>query len=74
MCWAPGRLTTNTANTRCSGGADVCLRPLMLINVPRRGRDLDRYRRLRTDIDALEVQVVALPDLTTARGDCRLCG
>ncbi|MFN8068109.1 MAG: IS110 family transposase [Mycolicibacterium insubricum] len=61
MCRAPGRLTTSTAQywlqrwRRClPPPADADQRAHRL------GRDLDRFRRLRTDIDALDVEVVEL--------------
>ena len=60
-CRAQGRLTTSTAQYwlhRWRGclppPADADQRALRL------GRDLDRYRRLRADIDALDVEVGAL--------------
>lgn len=60
MCRAPGRLTTATAQywlQRWRG----CLPPPADADqrAHRLARDLDRYRRLRMDIDALDVEVVA---------------
>lgn len=58
---APGRLTTNTAHywlQRWRG----CLPPPADAEqrAHRLTRDLDRYRRLRDDIDAIDLEVVAL--------------
>lgn len=61
VCRAPGRLATNTAQywlarwRRClPPPADADHRALRL------GRDLDRYYRLRADVDALDLEVEAL--------------
>jgi transposase len=61
ICRAPGRLTTGTAQYwlhRWRG----CLPPPADADqrAYRLGRDVDRYCRLRADIDALDVEVVAL--------------
>lgn len=61
MCRAPGRLTTSTAQywvrrwQQClSPPADADQRAHRL------GRDLDRYRRLRIDIDTTDLEIVGL--------------
>ncbi|MDT5102334.1 MAG: hypothetical protein QOC76_6071 [Mycobacterium sp.] len=61
LCRAPGRLTTSTAQywlQRWRG----CLPPPADADqrAHRLARDLDRYRRLRDDIDAIDLEVVAL--------------
>jgi len=61
ICRAPGRLTTRTAQywvTRWRG----CLPPPADADsrARRLARDLDRYRRLRADINDLEAEVVGL--------------
>jgi transposase len=61
MCRAPGWLTTNTAQywlQRWRG----CLPPPADADqrAHRLTRDLDRYRRLRGDIDAIDLEVVSL--------------
>jgi transposase len=61
MCRAPGRLTTHTARYWMQRWSQ-CLPPPADADrrAHRLGRDLDRYRRLRTDIDAFDGEVVAL--------------
>ncbi|PJE04654.1 MAG: hypothetical protein CK429_31410 [Mycobacterium sp.] len=61
LCRAPGRLTTNTAHYWQARWRQ-CLPPPADADrrAQRLGRDLDRYRRLRTDIAAVEVEIVAL--------------
>lgn len=61
MCRAPGRLTTRTAQYWVQRWRQ-CLPPPADADhrAHRLGRDLERYRRLRTDINALDVEVVAL--------------
>lgn len=61
LCRAPGRLSTSTAQywvarwRQClPPPADADQRARRLV------RDLDRYRRLRTDIDAVDLEIVAL--------------
>src|SRR5215210_5887516 len=61
LCRAPGRLTTNTAQYWVARWRQ-CLPPPADADqrAQRLGRDLDRYCRLRTDIAAVEVEIVAL--------------
>jgi transposase len=61
MCRAPGRLTTRTAQYWVQRWRQ-CLPPPADADhrAHRLGRDLERYRRLRTDINALDVEVVPL--------------
>jgi transposase len=61
MCRAPGRLTPNTAHYWLRRWRE-CLPPPADADqrAQRLNRDLDRYRRLRTDIDALDVEIGAL--------------
>ncbi len=61
MCRAPGRLTTSTAQYWLQRWRQ-CLPPPADADqrAHRLGRDLDRYRRLRTDIELLDDEVVAL--------------
>ena len=61
LCRAPGRLTTNTAQywlQRWRG----CLPPPADADrrAHRLGRDLDRYSRLRADVDVLDIEIGAL--------------
>jgi transposase len=61
MCRAPGRLSAGTAQYWLQRWRE-CLAPPADAQrrADRLGRDLDRYRRLRSDIAALEVDVAAL--------------
>jgi transposase len=61
MCRAPGRVTANTAHYWLQRWRQ-CLPPPADADrrAQRLNRDLGRYRRLRTDIDALDVEIVTL--------------
>jgi transposase len=61
MCRAPGRLTTSTARYWLQRWRQ-CLPPPADADrrAGRLGRDLDRYRRLRTDVNALDLEIAAL--------------
>jgi transposase len=61
LCRAPGRLTINTAQYWVARWRQ-CLPPPADADqrAQRLGRDLERYCRLRTDIAAVEVEIVAL--------------
>lgn len=61
MCRAPGRLTSSTAQYWLARWRQ-CLPPPADADqrAHRLRRDLDRYRRLRTDIDAIDGEIVAL--------------
>jgi transposase len=61
MCRAPGRLTTSTAQYWLQRWRGCLPAPADADQRARRlNRDLDRYRRLRGDIDALDLEIVAL--------------
>ncbi|MGB3325340.1 MAG: IS110 family transposase [Mycolicibacterium fortuitum] len=61
MCRAPGRLTTSTAQYWVARWRQ-CLPPPADADQRshRLGRDLDRYRRLRTDIEAIDSEITEL--------------